>query len=460
MAEIILDSIQTEAVQQLLRNKRYCLFWDVGVGKTYAILSRLAQFTTRMKILILAPAVVIEKMWMREQEDDWFDVFEKHEVEMHSFEWLAWSRSEYVASSRGGKVRKVIETNTSKLRHVVYDVIILDEAHRLSSSAYKTKTAKNVSRLTRFAEYVYALSGTPAPNGFQDLYPLFKNLGIPIWQDYDYATFVRTYFSGFEMKLPHVTVYKPTGMRETKKQEFFNDINPHCMFAQKQRTWEILPVQDVFVKAIRNELYYDALNNILTDINGDKVTTLDIVGFGRAYMLLNGFQYLLGTDGNNKTIEYFENPKLPVLLNIIRDELKVQDCVIVAYNFKQDLRAITAMLNETRISWTDDLTVAERTQGKFVYLLQLKKGLGINLQDLSGTLVFYTYDFSYVDYDQTIGRIDRRGQKRPVKIVRLLFEHTIETNIIIKAIETKQRVDYALKTNAAKRIIRKEVSGI
>ena len=72
-------------------------------------------------------------------------------------------------------------------------------------------------------------------------------------------------------------------------------------------------------------------------------------------------------------------------------------------------------------------------------------------------MIFYTYNFSYVDYDQTIGRIDRRGQERTVKIYRLIFNGTIEQNIILRAIEAKQRVDYALKTNAARRLIEKEV---
>jgi len=457
MSEIILDSIQEDAVKQLLAKKRYCLFWDVGVGKTYAILSRLAQFNRRMKVLILAPAVVIDKMWTKEQEDDWFGVFEQHEVEMHSFEWLAWNRSEYVINKQGIRVKKVTNNNIHKLGHTVYDVIIIDEAHRLSSPAYKTKVARYVSRLTKYAEYAYALSGTPAPNGYQDLYPLLHNLGISIWKDYDYNTFLRVYFKGYELKLPHATIYKPDGLRPNMKQEFMNDITPYCMFAQKQRTWEILPPIDVFVKPTLTPLYYDALNNILTDINGRQTTTTGIIGFGRAYMLLNGFQYVLGMDGNNETIEYFENPKLIKLQSILKDEFKEQNCVLVTYNFKQDLRALTTMFQRQGIAYTDNLEVARSMKTNFVYLLQLKKGIGINLQDLTGTVIFYTYDFSYVDYDQTIGRIDRRGQERTVKIYRLIFNGTIEQNIILRAIEAKQRVDYALKTNAARRLIGKEV---
>ena len=60
-------------------------------------------------------------------------------------------------------LKKVTNNNIHKLGHTVYDVIIIDEAHRLSSPAYKTKVARYVSRLTKYAEYVYALSGNPSP---------------------------------------------------------------------------------------------------------------------------------------------------------------------------------------------------------------------------------------------------------------------------------------------------------
>lgn len=452
---IILDKIQEDALERLKVNNRYCLFWDVGVGKTFPVLSRLSLFNKK-KILILAPAVVVEGMWESERERDYFDVFAQNDVEIRSYEWLAWARYEIV-----GKRRKKIANNVSNLKYDNYDVIILDEAHKIATSDRQSNTSKIIKKLQKDAEYVYCLTGTPAKNGYHDLYHIFKNIGLDPWgEDWDYESWSRYYFIGFNMKLPHATVFKPTHLKPNLTKSFMDALYPYSFFAQKVRKWGYKEITIPINNPKKTPEYYRALRGILTDALGQDITTNKLVGFGKAYMILNGFEYVMQADGENKATAYFENPKFGPLERAIKHELlrNNEKSVVVGYNFKYDYTFLKENLTNKGYKVVDNIKDAEACQEKFVYLIQLKKGIGINLQHLSCVMMFYTYNFSFVDFNQTIGRIDRRGQERDVRIYFFVLEKTIESDIVLKAIFTKKKVDILLKTKSTIRSIEKEVT--
>ena len=452
---IILDKIQEDALERLKANNRYCLFWDVGVGKTYPVLSRLSLFKNK-KILILAPAVVVEGMWENERQKDYFDVFDQNDVEIRSYEWLAWAKYDIV-----GKRRKKVANNVSNLKHDEYDVIILDEAHRIATSDRQSNTSKIIKKLQKTAEYVYCLTGTPAKNGYQDLYHIFKNIGVSPWgEEWDYDSWVRYYFIGFNLKLPHTTIFKPTHLKPNLTKSFMDYLYLHSFFAEKVRTWGYKEITISIPNPKKTPEYHKALRGVLTDALGQEVTTNKLVGFGKAYMILNGFEYVLQPDGDNRATVYFENPKFAPIERAIKHELlrNNEKSVVVAYNFKHDYTFLKENLIAKGYKVVDNIDDAEACKEKFVYLIQLKKGIGINLQHLSCVMMFYTYNFSFVDFNQTIGRIDRRGQLRDVRIYFFVLEKTIESDVVLKAIFTKQKVDKVLKSKSMIRSLEKEVT--
>lgn len=455
---IILDDIQELAKAELLKKFRYCLFWDVGVGKTYPVLSRLEAFEDRKKILILAPAVAIKNMWQGLADTDSFGVFSKHDVELRSYEWLAWQRTTYVPIPNTERLRKVVEENRFKINHRRYDVIILDEAHRMSTSGRSSKTSRFVQTLTSTATYVYGLTGTPARNGYHELYYLFKNLNIQVWNQWTYPAFLDYYFRGFIIKLPQGDIFKPLDFKHKGLQDtFLHEINPYCMFASKTRSYTVDFIE-VPIKSHKIPEYYKALKGIYNDLAGTTQQTLPLVGFTRAYMILNGFQYNLDLTGANIAQDFFPNPKLDEIVPIIRDEFtKFSKNVIVYYNFQHDYKKLSERLDREGIIHTNDINQAKTMTGDFVVLLQLKRGISVNLQEVANALVFYTYNFSYVDFDQCIGRIDRRGQEDDIRIYLMYYINSIEKSVILKALMNKKSVDHTLKSKAGVNVIRKEL---
>lgn len=65
-------------------------------------------------------------------------------------------------------------------------------------------------------------------------------------------------------------------------------------------------------------------------------------------------------------------------------------------------------------------------------------------------MIFYSYDYSYIDYDQAIARVYRNGQKNKTTVYHLVAEGTVDEDIL-QAVQNKQDI--------AKRIVDKFKEG-
>lgn len=96
---------QVEGVNYLHRRLNACLFWEVGTGKTNTVISVINKLRRR-KLLILAPAYVINHMWK-----NYDDLPINQDYTLMSYEWL----SRHLEFCRSNK----------------FDYMICDECHKL-----------------------------------------------------------------------------------------------------------------------------------------------------------------------------------------------------------------------------------------------------------------------------------------------------------------------------------------
>jgi SNF2 family DNA or RNA helicase len=194
--EINLNQEQRSALEIIKDKRHYGIFFDMGVGKTALMLSLIEHLAFDKleisNVLIIAPASVANKLtvWQDEiQKWDNFSFFDYHDL-----------------SGTQKKRKEKIENNKPSITimsdalvtwwfeeygHMdMFDMIIIDESSRFKSS--KAKKFKRLAKMIDLDRHrVYLLSGTPVPNGWQDIWSQIflldkgKRLGTSYWKFLD-----------------------------------------------------------------------------------------------------------------------------------------------------------------------------------------------------------------------------------------------------------------------------------
>ncbi len=207
---------QKEAVKFLLSRKKCILADEMGGGKTYsaALASVLGGFN---HILVICPSSV-KKTWENElkwlvSEDDitivqgskWddakytiinYDILDnfytiptqkirKRELNVDDYGNIITEVKEKEVVSRSKKIISEAMAE-SQLYQAKYDLIIIDEAHRLSNNT--SNRFKIISDLVKRSnpDAIFELTGTMITNSSKNLYNLLKIIGLGITKDWEH----------------------------------------------------------------------------------------------------------------------------------------------------------------------------------------------------------------------------------------------------------------------------------
>ena len=255
---------QKEAVKFLLSRKKGILALDMGYGKTFSAI--LAALEGDYKhILVISPSSV-KKTWENElktlvDEDDitivqgskWKDAkftiinydildnfykiptqtIKKKELNVDEEGKVVHEYKEKEIVSRS---KKIIEEAMaeSQLFQAQYDLIIIDEAHRLSNST--SGRFKILSDLVKRSnpKGIFELTGTMITNSSKNLYNLLKIIDLPITKDWQ---FYMTRYCGAKLfyKKNERNAYTALFCNEVNKPDWF-----HLSNDEKKRLDEIL----------------------------------------------------------------------------------------------------------------------------------------------------------------------------------------------------------------------------
>lgn len=403
--EIKLYEHQEKGKQALLKNKKYCLFFEVGTGKTFTALSALCELPP-CKVLIVAPKRVLENVWKKDTAYD----LSKYDVTYLNYEKIA---------------------RDSKFTQNTYDVIILDEVHKLKGKT--TKTSKKFRCVTAKAQYVWGLTGTPVANNYADIYNIYKNMNI-VEFEMTYDEFVWKYYytkqmesgSGFRFEI--LLNAKPFMVDELMQR-----IGKHSMVKEAKDCIDLPEKRTdiVYIDGMLNEKYRELKEGILKTSEYEK-TMIPLETLNKLHQASNGFFY----DDYKVPHEICENKKLKELADILEDMLEETERVIVVYQYQYDLQ----QLKQLKYKWTTDPSEFPENQ---ILFLQYGQSEGLNLQ-YCNQMIFYSYDYSFLNYEQMTGRIYRNGQKNNVVYTILISRGTIEEKIWW-AISNKKSKDEYLK---------------
>ena len=399
----------------LLERKHACLFYKPGKGKTYPCIDALrdvSQSKPNCKVLVLSTADAIKNMWNAEIVPQ--NILPVNTVLM-SFN------------------SAIVESTKANLLKVKWDVIIIDECHKVKS--HNSKTSKLVYQLSKKAEYVWGLSGTPRGNNDLDIYCQFHNMCISDWGSINYTTFVNTccdiekkYFGGN-------IINSPTGITAKFKPGWDKQV---AMYTQRvdysdEDDMPDLKVNEIFLPYVPTKEYLQAEDGVIK-VNDYESTMTKLAAIQKLHQAANGFLYIPDENDDNKRLIYKieRNAKLDWLINNL-----TKLPTVIVYRFEADYEDIYSELSAKGYTCTECVEDFKQLKAD-ILLLQCSRCESFNLQ-MCKRIIFYTLDYSYIKYNQMIHRVWRMGQDENVEIVILLFNNTVETNIW-NAVKNKEKL--------------------
>ena len=410
---------------------------EVGLGKTIEAGIILKEYAIRglaRKILILTPPA-LRTQWREEM----------HEKFSMEFELLRsvkdWERHPHLLASLDTAKR---EPHGTAARRVRWDLVIVDEAHRLKNSA--SRNWRFVAGLHK--KYMLLLTATPIQNDMDELFNLVSLLKPGQLHTYD------EYLARYVATMDHRVPSRVTELRGRLRDVMVRN-RRGISFTLPPRRVHSLPVR----LTPEERRLYDDVTDFVRDAWGVPTGRLPLP----ARLTLIVLQREIGssTFATAQTLakmEYSplfgqeEHERLAVLrqeAEAIQDNVKAEHLRSFLRSTDEKVLVFTQYLRTLeylrRVLEADGYRVAAYHGGlsprekdaavrafradQQIFLSTEAGGEGRNLQ-FAHTLVNYDLPWNPLRIEQRIGRVHRLGQAREVHVVNVWAEDTVEAYLI------------------------------
>lgn len=320
-----------------------------------------------------------------------------------------------------------------------YDMLVVDE-----SSSFKNPTSvrsKALKAVQPCFKRVVILTGTPAPNGLIDLW-------FQIWlldRGQRLGAFVTNYKDRFFLRVckpgSHHGKYVPTDETKYKIYKLIKDI----VISMKSEDYlDLEPVKFIDVPVhlspkVRKQ-YEGFERERVMELSESEVTAMTASAMsGKLLQFAGGAVY-----DDEKNTREIHDEKLDVLEELV--EAANGAPVLIAYTFKHELARILHRLKAYGpIHFQTDKHIKDWNSGKIPVLVMhpASGGHGLNLQHGGNIAIWFSLNWSLELYEQWNKRLPRPGQKKQVRIYRLIAEGT-EDESVVKSLDSKGRTQDGL----------------
>lgn len=329
-----------------------------------------------------------------------------------------------------GKVYCVkVPSNKIVIRSDGY-TMITGNCHKIKAN--NSKISKLCHMLTKKAEYVFGLSGTPRGNSDIDIFCQFHNMHISEWGDIAYTNFINNCCDIEQKFFGRQMVKIPIGINQKYRAGWERNI---AMYTQRVGYDEADGMPELNVNVVRlpytpTKEYLQAEQGVV-DVPDYETTMTKLAAIQKLHQAVNGFLYLTDEVEDKRQVWHIErNKKLDWL-----DEHLTDDPTVIVYRFAEDLNELKREFGLCK--WTEDIETFKSGEANLLFL-QCSRCESFNLQ-MCNRIIFYTLDYSYIKYNQMLHRVWRMGQHNPVQIDILIFDNTVESNIW-SAVSNKEKL--------------------
>jgi superfamily II DNA or RNA helicase len=447
---------QEEGVLHLTFGRRALLADDMGLGKTIqaiAAAALLKQLRDIQHALIVCPAS-LKHQWAREIRR--FTSLPVRVIEGNQIE-----RRQLYRDLRFFTIvnYELVRFDEKELTGREFDLVILDEAQRIKN--WRTKTADLVKRLR--SPYAFVLTGTPLENRLDELYSIFQFIDPtilgPLWR------FNERYY---ETERRPSGSYKVLGY--TNLDELRHRIAPYVLRRVREEVLLDLPERidsNFFVEMTgpQWDAYYEYETHVARLMAKAKRMPLT----PEEHQMLLGCLVKMRLICNALALHDPEikpqdrektAPKLRELREILGEEVASNGHKAILFSQWSKMLALTEpVLEKLSLGWvklTGD--VPSKKRGALieqffedprckVFLSTDAGGVGLNLQAAS-MVVNLDLPWNPAVLDQRIARAHRHGQPRPVNVVNLIAQGTIEERMLDTLAAKRAVFDAALNEDS------------
>jgi hypothetical protein len=445
---------QTRGVAHLMGHAAAALFLDPGLGKTAITLAAFLVLKERghaERMLVVAPLRVCQLVW-RQEGAKWSQFREltfsllhgpkkaerlKDDVDVHLInpEGIPWLIQQHFG------------------RSLPWDTVTLDELTKFKN--HRALRSKKLRKALRDVQRRWGLTGSPAPNGYMDLFGqmLMLDDGAALGRfitGYRDAFFIPS-FNGHTWEL-----------RRGAAERIEERIAPYVLRMAAADYLDLPPVRD---NVIQVELPPDVLRQY-RQMERDMVLALPegvVTGanagavYSKLAQMANGAVYLSGRDDEFVEVH---SAKLDALEELI-EELSGQP-LLVGYEFRHDLERIRARLGKDTptLSGLSEKRITEveaawnRNEIPVLLAHPASVAHGLNLQKGSAANVcWYSIPWDLEHYGQFLQRIWRQGTEAD-----RITQHILQARGTIDEAKTEALADKDLTQQGLLRRLNAEVS--
>jgi len=414
-----LYQFQKDAVEFSLKVKTAGIFAEQGTGKTWitaGVIEKLAD--NHFEALLVVPLANIVTTWETMLDQVACGYYR---------DWDSFKRA------KGPKILLIHYEAMPKFdKHLVshdWTLAVFDESQRIKSRG--SRQSRIAGRIKN-AEYRMILSGTPFDDLLDDPQELWAQMRFlrpelfgTRWMDYEGAYLRRTGYMGYKRAFRKTAIdvvlakVKPYILRLTKADvlslpEISYSYHPINLYGEQRRVYQEMEATSV------------------SEIDGCTISAgLEITRLVKLQQICGGFVKTdddeiarLGVAKLEGLVEIVENEQFPLVI-FAKYRFEVAQ---IARRLSRGIRNVSTIDGKSRKTRTQ--TIRDFQAGKIdILVAQIRTGgVGIDLFRAC-TAIFYSTTFSFIDFEQAVSRIHRKGQTRPVKIYLLYAKNTVDKTI-------------------------------
>lgn len=430
---------QQHCIDELIHRPQMGLFLDMGLGKTVITLSALNDlrydYFRIFKTLIIAPKKVAEATWQAEQLK-W-----DHLKHLKISTVLGTPKERIRALQADADIYIINRENVCWLVDILgdnwfFDTVVIDEL-----SSFKNASSKRFRALRKVRgkiHRIYGLTGTPAPNGYIDLWAQIYLLdrGERLYNTkYKFIDryVVRNPYThemrlkkgadkAIEAKLKDLCISLKASDYLNLPAEIINDIPVH-LDAKAMKQYTQLE-RDYILGALEDE-------DLITATSAGVLTN-------KLLQLSSGAVY-----DDNKGVHLIHDHKIEALKELVES---INAPTIIFYQYQHEKERIIEALKGYTLKTLDSAKEVEEWNNKELDILlchPASTAYGLNLQDGGNNIIWFTLTWSLELYLQANKRLHRQGQTKPVIVHRLISQGTKDEQVA-KALAGKDRLQEIL----------------